>query len=99
MKESVFAEYAALSDADEVIDANQLQPAPSATTVHVQGTGVVTTDGPFTDPGEPLGGYYLMTQRPSTQQSPSHHASQPHEWAAPSRSDPSSITPRQTRRA
>ena len=60
IKESVFAEYAALSHADEVIDANQLQPAPSAITVQVQDTGVVTTDGPFTDPGEPLGGYYLI---------------------------------------
>jgi hypothetical protein len=60
MKESVFAEYSALSQADEVIDAHQLQPASSATTVRVQDTGVVTTDGPFTDAEEPLGGYYLI---------------------------------------
>jgi len=62
-KESIFAEYVALSQAGEVLDGNQLQPACTATTVRVQGAGVVTTAGPFTEPGEPLGGYYLIDAR------------------------------------
>jgi len=59
-QQSVFAEYAALSLTPGVLDGHQLQPGAVAKTVRVQEAGVVTTDGPFIDPQEPLGGYYLF---------------------------------------
>lgn len=59
-QQSVFAEYEALSQTRGVLDGNQLQPATLATTVQVEETGVITKDGPFIDPQEPLGGYYLF---------------------------------------
>ena len=38
----------------------QLQPAESATTVRVQDGSTLTTDGPFAETKEALGGYYLL---------------------------------------
>jgi hypothetical protein len=37
----------------------QLQPAPTATTVREKGGKRMTTDGPFMESKEQLGGYYL----------------------------------------
>ena len=37
-----------------------LQPSSTATTVRVQNGTVSTTDGPFTETKEQLGGYYLL---------------------------------------
>ncbi len=37
-----------------------LQPTPTATTVRVQNGEVVTTDGPFAETKEQLGGFYLF---------------------------------------
>jgi hypothetical protein len=37
-----------------------LQPTSSATTVRVRGGKVLTTDGPFAETREQLGGYYLI---------------------------------------
>ena len=37
-----------------------LQPTTTATTVHVNGGEVLTTDGPFAETKEVLGGFYLI---------------------------------------
>ena len=37
-----------------------LHPTPAATTVRLQGGRVVTTDGPFAETKEQLGGFYLI---------------------------------------
>ena len=39
---------------------NPLQPTHTATTVRVRGGKVSTTDGPFAETREQLGGYYLV---------------------------------------
>ena len=37
-----------------------MQPAATATTVRVQNGSAVTTDGPFAETKEQLGGYYVL---------------------------------------
>src|SRR6478736_1466318 len=39
---------------------DRLQPASTATTVRVRGGKTLTTDGPFAETREQLGGYYLI---------------------------------------
>lgn len=39
---------------------NALQPVATATTVRVRGDNIETTDGPFAETKEQLGGYYLL---------------------------------------
>jgi hypothetical protein len=44
-----------------VLDGRELEPAPVATTLRTDPTGrVATTDGPFLETKEALGGYYLI---------------------------------------
>ena len=43
-----------------LISANQLQRTDTATTVRVRNDEVLTTDGPFAETKETLGGYYLI---------------------------------------
>src|SRR5260370_35223025 len=43
----------------KIIDGNALQPTATATSIR----GAVGTDGPFTEPQEALGGYYLIEAR------------------------------------
>jgi hypothetical protein len=50
----------ALSDSGALVDANQLQPAGTATTVRVRNGETLVTDGPFIETKETLGGYYLI---------------------------------------
>jgi hypothetical protein len=40
-----------------------LHPTPSATTVRVEGGQTVTTDGPFAETKEALGGFYLINAK------------------------------------
>jgi len=59
-----FAEYQAFT-ADirsngHFAGANRLQPPQSAITVRVRGGKVLTTDGPYAETKEQLGGYYLI---------------------------------------
>lgn len=42
---------------------DQLQPTSAATTVRVRNGKTVTTDGPFAETKEQLGGYYLVEAR------------------------------------
>jgi len=43
-----------------LLGANQLQPSGTATVVHVEDGKTLTTDGPFAETKEVLGGYYLI---------------------------------------
>ena len=56
---AILAEYMAISEAAGVVGGDQLQPAATATTVRVQDGQALTTDGPFAETKEELGGYYL----------------------------------------
>jgi hypothetical protein len=42
------------------VDGNALQPVHTATTVRVRGGKLSTTDGPFAETKEQLGGYYMI---------------------------------------
>ena len=59
-KNSVMGEYEAISASPGVLAGAQLHPAETATTVRVNGGGTLTTDGPFAETKEALGGYYLV---------------------------------------
>jgi hypothetical protein len=59
-RQADFAEYGAISNTAGVVDGAQLTPAESATTVRVRGGETLTTDGPYADTKEMLGGYYLF---------------------------------------
>jgi len=49
-----------LRDAGVHLSGFELQPVSSATTVRLRGGKVQTTDGPFAETKEQLGGYYLI---------------------------------------
>jgi hypothetical protein len=62
--EGLMEEYFALSDSlksnGQYIAAEALQPTPTATTVRVRNGKISTTDGPFAETKEQLGGFYLV---------------------------------------
>jgi hypothetical protein len=62
--DKVFGEYFAFTDgikkSGHYIGGNPLQPTATATTVRVRNGKVSTTDGPFAETKEQLGGYYLV---------------------------------------
>jgi hypothetical protein len=59
-KQAVLSEYMAISGEPGVRGGAQLEPATAAATVRVQDGRTLTTDGPFADTKEALGGYYLF---------------------------------------
>jgi hypothetical protein len=59
-QQAVNGEYFAISGIPGVSGGAQLQPATTATTVRVDGGETLTTDGPFPETKEALGGYYLL---------------------------------------
>jgi hypothetical protein len=59
-QQAILAEYLALSEAPGITGGAQLQPPDTATTVRVQDGNTLTTDGPFIETKEALGGYYLL---------------------------------------
>jgi hypothetical protein len=59
-RNAISQEYFALRDDQRVTGGDQLQPAATATTVRVADGRTLTTDGPFAETKEELGGYYLM---------------------------------------
>jgi hypothetical protein len=59
-QKSVMGEYFAISNAAGVLGGEQLHPADTATTVRVDDGRTLTTDGPFIEAKEALGGYYLF---------------------------------------
>ena len=62
--EKLYAEYSAFSDeirkSGHYLGSNPLQAACTAMTVRVRDGKTLTTDGPFTETKEQLGGYYLI---------------------------------------
>jgi hypothetical protein len=57
---AIHEEYMAIAQAPGVGVSHQLQPAATATTVRVDNGSTLTTDGPFVETKEELGGYYLL---------------------------------------
>ena len=62
--EKIFGEYQSLTDelkkSGRLLGNNGLQPARTATTVRVRDGKVTTTDGPFAETKEQLGGFFLI---------------------------------------
>jgi hypothetical protein len=58
--ETMFREYMALAADPHCVGNGQLHPVESATTVRVQDGRTLTTDGPFAETKEVLGGYYIF---------------------------------------
>jgi hypothetical protein len=63
-RDSLYAAYgtftAELRDSGAFVGAHQLQPTSTATAVQVRDGETLTTDGPFAETKERLGGYYLI---------------------------------------
>ncbi|HUK76591.1 MAG TPA: YciI family protein [Thermoleophilia bacterium] len=59
-QQAILAEYGAISQTPGVVGGAQLAPATSATTVRVQDGRTLTTDGPFAETKEVLGGFYTV---------------------------------------
>jgi hypothetical protein len=59
-QQAVTEEYMQIGQAPGITGGAQLQPAETATTVRVQDGRTLTTDGPFAETKEALGGYYLF---------------------------------------
>ena len=59
-QKEITGEYLAVSEAPGVTAGHQLHPADTATTVRVKDGRTLTTDGPFIEAKEALGGYLLF---------------------------------------
>jgi hypothetical protein len=59
-KNAIYAEYGAVGQAPGITGGAELQPAATATTVRVQNGDTLTTDGPFPESKEVLGGYFTF---------------------------------------
>ncbi len=57
---AVFADYKAITETPGVTSGVQMQPPEMATTVRVQDGKTLTTDGPFVEMKEALGGYLFL---------------------------------------
>ena len=61
---AIFTEYMdytnAIHKSGNYLGGEALQPTATATTVRVEGGKTLTTDGPFAETREQLGGYYLV---------------------------------------
>jgi hypothetical protein len=64
LQAEISTQYNALTEearnAGVMIAGEALQPTTTATTVHVEGDKTITTDGPFAETREALGGFYLF---------------------------------------
>jgi hypothetical protein len=56
-QKAVYADYKAINETPGVTSGVQMQPPEMATTVRVQDGKTLTTDGPFVEMKEALGGY------------------------------------------
>jgi hypothetical protein len=59
-RQAIRAEYEALSREPQAVGGAQLQPGDTATVVRVQNGQTLTTDGPFAETKEVLGGYFVI---------------------------------------
>lgn len=57
---AIYGEYRAVSESPGIIGGHQLQPAATATTVRIQDGETLTTDGPFMETKEVLGGLFVV---------------------------------------
>jgi hypothetical protein len=57
---AVFADYKAVSETAGVTPGVQMESPETATTVRVQGSKTLTTDGPFAEIKEAIGGYLFF---------------------------------------
>jgi hypothetical protein len=57
---AITAEYMAIAQTPGMLGGHQLQGPETATTVRVQDGSTLTTDGPFAETKEVIGGYYLF---------------------------------------
>ncbi len=64
LRAEVSSQYNAFTEearnAGIMVAGEALQPTTTATTVHVEGDKTITTDGPFAETREALGGFYLF---------------------------------------
>jgi hypothetical protein len=60
MMQDYFAFTKAIRESGHYVGGNPLQPVATATTVRVRDGRTMTTDGPFAETREQLGGYYLI---------------------------------------
>jgi hypothetical protein len=62
--DKMLAEYGAFTESvkrnGSWIGSNRLRPTSSATTIRIRNGQMTTTDGPFAETKEQLGGYYLI---------------------------------------
>jgi len=59
-QQAITDEYMAIAALPSTVAGDQLQPVQTATTVRVDNGSTLTTDGPFAETKEVLGGYYLI---------------------------------------
>jgi hypothetical protein len=59
-QQTVYADYKAINETPGVTSGAQMQPPETATTVRVQDGKTLTTDGPFAEMKEALGGYLFF---------------------------------------
>ena len=59
-QQAVFAAYKALNETPGVTPGVQMQPAETATTVRVEDGKTLTTDGPFVEIKEAIGGDFFL---------------------------------------
>ena len=59
-KGAVYAAYKAINETPGVTPGLQLQPPDTATTVRVKDGTTLTTDGPFAETKEAIGGYLVL---------------------------------------
>ena len=59
-QKAIYADYKAINETPGVSPGLQLQPPEAATTVRVQDGKTLTTDGPFVETKEALGGYLIF---------------------------------------
>jgi hypothetical protein len=59
-QQAITAEYFAIAQEPNMIGGEQLQPPETATTVRVENGNALTTDGPFVETKEALGGFYML---------------------------------------
>ena len=58
-QQAIYADYRAINETPGVTPGNGLQSPETATTVRVQNSRTVTTDGPFVEMKEALNGYLI----------------------------------------
>ena len=63
LQEAMGAEMGALFAAGSMIDAGGLGGAPEATEIRLRGGEVITTNGPWTEATEVVGGYSILEAR------------------------------------